>query len=150
MTLYFRIINGRQIPAADSSGLTDPYCTLELLNRKDKKKTSIKKQTLTPVWNQEFQFKICSFNTDVLILSLFDYDKYSKNDLLGEWRKPIKEMRTGIVTEEEVNAGGLIHVIYQLACPNQCKWENKELWPLRLNIRVIEAKDFPNSWSQSV
>ena len=98
MTLYFRIINGRQIPAADSSRLTEPYCTLELLNRKNKKQTSIKKQTLTPVWNQEFQFKICSFNTDVLILSLFDYDKYSKNDLLGEWRKPIKEMRTGIVT----------------------------------------------------
>ena len=145
MTLYIRVISGQQIPVADSTGLSDPFCVLELLNRKEKKKTYIKKQTLTPVWNQEFQFKIYSFNTDVLILSLYDYDKYSKNDLLGEWRKPVKDMRPGIVIEEEVNAGGLIHVIYQLASPNQCKWENKELWPLRLNVRAIEAKDFPDN-----
>ena len=145
MTLYIKVISGRQIPSADSTGLSDPYCVLELLNRKDKKKTSIKKQTLTPVWNQEFQFKIFSLNTDVIILSLYDYDKYSKNDLLGEWRKPIKDLRPGIVVEEEVNAGGMIHIIYHLACANQVKWESKEIWPLRLHIRAIEAKDIPNN-----
>ena len=145
MTLYIKVISAYQVPVADSTGLSDPFCVLELMNRKEKKKTAIKKQTLTPVWNQEFQFKIFSFNTDVLILSLYDYDKFSKNDLLGEWRKPIKDMRTGIVVDEEINAGGKIHVIYQLACANQNKWENKELWPLKLHVRAIEAKEFPDN-----
>ena len=29
MTLYIKVISGRQIPSADSTGLSDPYCVLE-------------------------------------------------------------------------------------------------------------------------
>ena len=145
MTLYIKVISGSKIPVADETGLSDPFCVLELLNRDDKKKTLIRKQTLTPVWNQEFQFKILSYNTDVFCLSLFDYDKYSKNDLLGKWDIPIKDFELGTVQEKDINAGGLIHVKYQLACANQYKWESKEYKPMRLNIKVIEAKEFPNN-----
>ena len=83
MTLYIKVISGSEIPVADESGLSDPFCVLGLQDRKNEKKTSVKKQTLNPVWNQEFQFKILSYNTDIFYLSLYDYDKYSKNDLLG-------------------------------------------------------------------
>ena len=149
MTLYFLVTSGSGIPATDKTGLSDPFCVLELLNRNDKKKTSIKKQTLSPIWNQEFEFKILSYNTDVFCLSLFDYDKYSKNELLGKWEIPIKDMELGIVEEREIEAGGFIHVKYQLACANQCKWENKESKPMKLNVKVIEAKDFPNNSSKT-
>ena len=145
MTLYVKVISGSNIPASDDSGLTDPFCILELKERKEQKKTEIKKQTLNPVWNQEFQFKILSYNTDIFILSLFDYDKYSKNDLLGKWTKNINELKPGLVYEEEVKSGGLIKLKYQLAYPNQPKWENKMYLPLKLNIKVIEAKEFPNN-----
>ena len=101
MTLYIKVISGREIPVADATGLSDPFCILELVNRNDKRKTLIRKQTLTPVWNQEFQFKILSYNNDVFCLSLFDYDKYSKNDLLGKWDIPIKNMKLGVVEDKE-------------------------------------------------
>ena len=100
---------------------------------------------MNPVWNQNFEFKILSYNTDVFSLSLYDYDKYSKNDLLGKWTKSINTIIPGRVYEEQVNAGGNIHIKYQLASPNQPKWENKENLPLILNIRAIEAKEFPNN-----
>ena len=145
MTLYIKVISGSEIPVADETGLSDPFCVLEILNRKDQKKTEVKKQTLTPVWNQEFQFKILSYNTDVFSLSLYDYDKYSKNDLLGTWTKNIKSIKVGLVHEEHISAGGSILIKYQLACPDQPKWESLEYLPKILNIRVIEAKEFPNN-----
>ena len=145
MTLYIKVISGSNIPVADATGLSDPFCVLELKNRKDERKTEIKKQTLNPVWNQTFQFKVLSYNTDVFILSLYDYDKYSKNDLLGKWTKTISTIMPGVVYEESVKAGGNILIKYQLACPNQPKWENKQNLPLILNIRAIESKEFPNN-----
>ena len=145
MTLYIKVISGSEIPVADESGLSDPFCVLGLQDRKNEKKTSVKKQTLNPVWNQEFQFKILSYNTDIFYLSLYDYDKYSKNDLLGKWTKYINSIKPGIVYEENIKAGGNISIKYHLACPNQPKWENCETLPMILNIKVIEAKEFPNN-----
>ena len=52
----------------------DPFYVLELLGRKDQRKTDTKKKTLNPIWNQEFQFKILSYNIDVFSLCLYDYD----------------------------------------------------------------------------
>ena len=46
----------------------------------------------------------------MFILSLYDYDKFSKNDYLGEWRKYIKDLKSDVVVEEEIKAGGLIKV----------------------------------------
>ena len=143
MTLYIKVLSGSKIPVSDESGLSDPFCVLELLNRKDQRKTEIKKQTLNPIWNQEFQFKILSYNTDVFSLSLYDYDKYSKNDLLGKWTMNLINIKPGIVYDENINAGGTIHVNYHLAMPNQAKWESCEYLPLILNVKVIEAKDLP-------
>ena len=113
MTLYIKVLSGSKIPVSDESGLSDPFCVLELLNRKDQRKTEIKKQTLNPIWNQEFQFKILSYNTDVFSLSLYDYDKYSKNDLLGKWTKNINSIIPGKVYEEQIKAGGDINIKYQ-------------------------------------
>ena len=144
-TFYIKIISGVNIPVADNTGLSDPFCILELKDRKEKKKTLIRKQTLTPVWNQTFQFKILSYNTDVFILSLYDYDKFSKNDFLGTWQIDIKDIKPGIVVDKEMQAGGKIHVKYQLACPNQPQWENIEQPLYHLNVKVIEAKEFPNN-----
>ena len=99
---------------------------------------------MNPVWNQAFQFKILSYNTDVLELSLYDYDKFSKNDLLGKWTKNIKSITPGMVYEEQVKAGGDLNIKYHLAYPHQPKWENIKHLPMILNIKAIEAKDFPN------
>ena len=80
---------------------------------------------MTPVWNQTFQYKILSYNTDLFILTVYDYDKYSKNDLLGEWEIPMKKIKPGFVEQSEVEAGGLILVKYHLAYPEEPAFVDK-------------------------
>ena len=144
MTFYIKVINGKEVLFADSTGLSDPFCVIELKGRKDKNQTIIKNSTLTLVWNQGFQFRIFSYNTDVFNLTLYDYDKYAKNNKLGEWTILIKDMNIGEVVDKNIRAGGLIHVIYQLTRANQYKWNNIVSRLLSLHIKVIEAKEFPN------
>jgi len=145
MTFYIKIISGRNIKVADDTGLSDPFCILKLKNRKEEQKTSTKIQTLTPVWNQTFQFKILSYNTDEFILSVYDYDKYSKNDFLGDWKIPIKDLKPGIVEECEVEAGGLILVKYHLAYPGEPAFVDKPFNIKTLHIKVLEGKEIQTS-----
>ena len=145
MTFYIKIISGRNIKVADVTGLSDPFCILQIKNRKEKQNTATKIQTLTPVWNQTFQFKILSYNTDVFILTVYDYDKYSKNDFLGSWQINIKDIKPGVVEEKEINAGGLISVKYHLAFPGDPAFITKPFKTKTLNIKVFEAKGIQTS-----
>ena len=67
---------------------TDPYVKLYLLHRgvrQTKWKTSVKRNTLTPVYNEPFQFDISRMDiTDIsLEVIILDYDRFSRNDLVG-------------------------------------------------------------------
>lgn len=42
------------IPAADPNGLSDPYCILTL--NKEEKKSAVQLRTLTPVWEEKFDW----------------------------------------------------------------------------------------------
>ena len=67
----------------------DPYIKVHLMykgKRKKKWKTAVKRNTLTPVFNEAFQFEISKEMdmSEVFIrLSLMDYDRLSRNDVIG-------------------------------------------------------------------
>jgi hypothetical protein len=44
----------KDLPAADSNGLSDPYAILKL--GKESKKSLIQYDTLSPMWNEKFEF----------------------------------------------------------------------------------------------
>ena len=55
--LHVHVDRARSLAAGDSNGYSDPYIKLYLLpdkERKTKHKTSIKKKTLDPVFNETF------------------------------------------------------------------------------------------------
>lgn len=63
------------------AGLPDPYVKITV--DKMKFKTSIKKQTLHPVWHELFRIRICSWNLpSKILLRARDRDSFGKDDEL--------------------------------------------------------------------
>mmetsp|Transcript_9103 Transcript_9103/g.19638 ORF Transcript_9103/g.19638 Transcript_9103/m.19638 type:complete len:1110 (-) Transcript_9103:11-3340(-) len=85
--LQVEIIEARGLLAADSNGLSDPYCILKV--RQAKRKTQVIQKTLTPVWNQPFVFggdnnsqEIISLD-DIVTIIVKDKDNVGFDDDLG-------------------------------------------------------------------
>ncbi|XP_054825834.1 synaptotagmin-8 [Eublepharis macularius] len=83
------ILEAKKLKQMDAHGLSDPYVKVQLtLNKKKwkKKKTSIKKNTLSPYFNEAFVFEVpfnLIQNID-LVISVWDHDKMTKDDQIGK------------------------------------------------------------------
>ena len=67
---------------------SDPYVKVYLIHkgkRQSKWKTSIKKSTLLPVFNEPFQFDIVDLNLKNVHLEflVMDHDRFRRNDIIG-------------------------------------------------------------------
>ncbi|CAK9232577.1 unnamed protein product [Sphagnum jensenii] len=75
------ILDGKNLEPKDRCGLPDPYVKITV--DKMKFKTSIKKQTLHPVWHELFRIRICSWNLpSKILLRARDRDSFGKDDEL--------------------------------------------------------------------
>ncbi|XP_069357118.1 synaptotagmin-7 isoform X1 [Maniola hyperantus] len=92
-TLILRIIQGKELPAKDLSGTSDPYVRVTLLpDKKHRLETKIKRRTLNPRWNETLYFEgfpIQKLQSRVLHLHVFDYDRFSRDDSIGEVFLPL-------------------------------------------------------------
>ncbi|NWX36057.1 SYT1 protein, partial [Notiomystis cincta] len=83
------ILEAKQLKRMDSHGLSDPFVKVHLImNRKKwkKKKTSVKKNTLSPYFNEVFVFEVPLSqiqNVDVVI-SVWDHDKATGKEPIGK------------------------------------------------------------------
>ncbi|XP_066999874.2 synaptotagmin-10 [Anabrus simplex] len=86
--LTVTIIKGRNFKAMDITGSSDPYVKVYLLcegKRIKKKKTTVKKATLHPVYNEALVFDVPAENVEdvSLIVKVIDYDRIGPNELMG-------------------------------------------------------------------
>ncbi|KAK2712296.1 hypothetical protein QYM36_011104 [Artemia franciscana] len=92
-TLILKVMQAKDLPAMDLTGTSDPYVKVVLLpDKKHKLETKIKRRTLNPKWNETFYFEgfpIQKLQTRVLHLHVFDYDRFSKDDSIGEVFVPL-------------------------------------------------------------
>nr|CAD7458533.1 unnamed protein product [Timema tahoe] len=83
----------KELPAKDLSGTSDPYVRVTLLpDKKHRLETKIKRRTLNPRWNETFYFEgfpIQKLQSRVLHLHVFDYDRFSRDDSIGEVFLPL-------------------------------------------------------------
>jgi len=92
-TLKLKIIQGKDLAARDANGLSDPYVRLTLLpDKKHRLETKIKRRTLNPRWNETFYFEgfpVSKLQARVLHLHVYDYDRFSRDDSIGEVHLPL-------------------------------------------------------------
>ncbi|XP_037538801.1 synaptotagmin-1b [Nematolebias whitei] len=83
------VLEAKNLKKMDVGGLSDPYVKIHLMQsgkRLKKKKTTIKKNTLNPYYNESFSFEVpCEQIEKVQIaVTVLDYDKIGKNDAIGK------------------------------------------------------------------
>ncbi|XP_022526924.1 synaptotagmin-10 isoform X1 [Astyanax mexicanus] len=85
------VIKCRNLKAMDITGASDPYVKVSLIcdgRRLKKRKTTTKKNTLNPVYNEAIIFDIPPENVEQVSLSIMvmDYDRVGHNEVIGVCR----------------------------------------------------------------
>ncbi|NWU91076.1 SYT10 protein, partial [Upupa epops] len=88
------VIKCRNLKAMDITGASDPYVKVSLMcegRRLKKRKTTTKKNTLNPIYNEAIIFDIPPENVDQVSLSIavMDYDRVGHNEVIGVCRTGI-------------------------------------------------------------
>jgi hypothetical protein len=105
---------------------------------------------LNPFWDEFFQMEIHSLN-DVFKITLLDYDKLSKDDIISQYTIDLSKLEFGITKEEElrmtpysskIEKPGTISVIYQITEPNQDIFISR---PFLVNILKCYIISFENT-----
>ncbi|XP_006633601.2 synaptotagmin-1a isoform X2 [Lepisosteus oculatus] len=102
-TLIVGIIQAAELPALDMGGTSDPYVKVFLLPDKKKKfETKVHRKTLNPCFNEQFTFKVpyAELGGKTLVMTVYDFDRFSKHDVIGDVKVPMNTVDFGHVTEE--------------------------------------------------
>ena len=122
MILHIRAVEAAEVPKMDVCGKSDPYLVFTLSTSSQKWKTKTKKNTVTPVWNEEFHLPITSNMTDELHVEMFDQDDISKDDQISTMNFKVREFPVGKVTDswynfqpvKGVKNGGKVRLVFHL------------------------------------
>lgn len=89
--VYVCLMSASGLRAADKNGLSDPYC--KILYNNQKLQSSVCWETLDPVWEQDFQFKLAeaALPSSPITFQLFDKE-FLTDRPLGRAELNIKEM----------------------------------------------------------
>ncbi|XP_060597971.1 synaptotagmin-1-like isoform X2 [Ruditapes philippinarum] len=97
------VIQAADLPGMDMSGTSDPYVKVYLLPDKKKKfETKVHRKTLNPVFNETFVFKVpfAEVASKTLTFAVYDFDRFSKHDQIGQVQVPLNSVDLGKTLEE--------------------------------------------------
>ena len=103
-TLNVTVIQCSGLPAMDYNGFSDPFVKIYL--RPDMKRkfvTKVHRKTLNPVFNETFPFKNLAYSDTFdksIQFNIIDYDRFSKNDYIGEVIVPLSSIDLAQTIEE--------------------------------------------------
>ncbi|TMS03169.1 RasGAP-activating-like protein 1 [Larimichthys crocea] len=139
-SLYFRIVEGRNLPAKDVSGTSDPYCIVKVDNEVVARTATVWKN-LNPFWGEEYTLHLpMGFHS--LSFHVMDEDTIGHDDVIGKItlsKDAIGSQSKGLDSwvnltrvdpDEEVQ--GEIHLSLELL---------KDTERISLRCQVIEARD---------
>lgn len=84
---FITLVEAKDVPNKDRGGLSDPFCIVYAGN--EQRRTATQKDTLNPVWNEQFEFFLEGLDHSIHVLCL-DEDPDGKAELLGSVTVPIR------------------------------------------------------------
>ncbi|XP_018010236.1 synaptotagmin 1 isoform X3 [Hyalella azteca] len=103
-SLSVTVIQCEDLPALDMGGTSDPYVKVYLLpDKKKKHETKVHRKTLNPVFNEIFTFKqvpYADIMAKTLVFGIYDFDRFSKHDQIGEVKIPLCQIDLAQTIEE--------------------------------------------------
>ncbi|CAH8575218.1 unnamed protein product [Schistosoma intercalatum] len=97
------VIQANDLPAMDMCGTSDPYVKVTLLPDKKKKyETKVHRKILNPIFNETFIFKIpyAEISSKTISFTVYDFDRFSKHDQIGQIKVPLSTVDLCSVIEE--------------------------------------------------
>ncbi|XP_076675748.1 synaptotagmin beta isoform X2 [Andrena cerasifolii] len=103
--LHVHLIEAHDLAGSDQGGFNDPYVKLTLSPEVDsrKRQTQIYRNETNPFFDQQFKFPISNdeLQDRILVLQVLDYDRFSRNDVVGAVRVPLHILRLNSPTSTE-------------------------------------------------
>lgn len=91
--LHVKVLKATKLRKKDLLGASDPYVKLKLTEDKlPSKKTTVKYKNLNPEWNEEFKIVVKDPESQVLELSVYDWEQIGKHDRMGMNAIPLKDI----------------------------------------------------------
>ncbi|KAL0968133.1 hypothetical protein UPYG_G00262800 [Umbra pygmaea] len=91
------------LTAMDLGGTSDPYVKIYLTPHKSKTfETKVYRKSLNPVFDEHFKFQIdkAELNESTIVMKVFDFNRFSKHDILGELKIKLDTIDWNHVIEE--------------------------------------------------
>jgi synaptotagmin-1 len=97
------VMQAADLKGMDMSGTSDPYVKVFIMPDKKKKyETKVHRKTLSPVFNETFVFKVpyADVGSKTLVFAIYDFDRFSKHDQIGQVLVPLNSVDLGRVVDE--------------------------------------------------
>ncbi|KAF9977162.1 hypothetical protein BGZ73_006833 [Actinomortierella ambigua] len=89
--VQFTVYNAKDLKNTELVGNSDPYMKIRLGNRPELAQTSVKQDTLNPVWNETFTILVNNLN-EVIVMEILDKDTMRKDRPLGQANFDLKAL----------------------------------------------------------
>lgn len=130
LKVALKVIEARDIAKMDTIGKTDAFLMLGLESDTFiRKQTKVIKNSMTPVWNEEFEFVPCGTRRDELGFVMYDKDTLS-NEQMATLSVPLKDLPVGQIVDrwfkmkpvKGVKKGGELHLQLQILPKEMKMW----------------------------